>query len=66
MAVYELTLPLDDATVEKLQVGDIIYLNGQVCTARDIAHLKLRELAAPASLSPKTFAAVRFFMPVQS
>ena len=25
MAVYELTLPLDDATVEKLQVGDIIY-----------------------------------------
>ena len=44
MAVYELTLPLDDATVEKLQVGDIIYLNGQVCTARDIAHLKLREL----------------------
>lgn len=36
MAVYELTLPLDDATVEKLQVGDIIYLNGQVCTARDI------------------------------
>lgn len=27
MAVYELTLPLDDATVEKLQVGDIIYLN---------------------------------------
>ena len=37
MAVYELTLPLDDATVEKLQVGDIIYLNGQVCTARDIA-----------------------------
>lgn len=67
MAVYELTLPLDDATVEKLQVGDIIYLNGQVCTARDIAHLKLRELAdAGKSLSPKTFAAVRFFMPVQS
>lgn len=63
MAVYELTLPLDDATVEKLQVGDIIYLNGQVCTARDIAHLKLRELA---DAGTKTFAAVRFFMPVQS
>lgn len=29
MAVYELTLPLDDATVEKLQVGDIIYLMGR-------------------------------------
>ncbi len=45
MAEYELTLPLDDAAVEKLHVGDIIYLNGLVCTARDIAHLKLRELA---------------------
>ncbi|MCG5030019.1 FumA C-terminus/TtdB family hydratase beta subunit [Mesosutterella sp. OilRF-GAM-744-9] len=45
MATYELTLPVDDATIEKLHVGDIIYLNGQVCTARDIAHLKLRELA---------------------
>ncbi|MCI5850357.1 MAG: FumA C-terminus/TtdB family hydratase beta subunit [Sutterellaceae bacterium] len=44
MAVYELNLPVDDATVEKLHVGDIVYLNGQVCTARDIAHLKLREL----------------------
>ena len=42
MAVYELTLPVDNATIEKLHVGDIIYLNGQVCTARDIAHLKLR------------------------
>ncbi len=45
MAVYELNLPVDDATIEKLHVGDIIYVNGQVCTARDIAHLKLRELA---------------------
>ena len=44
MAVYELTLPVDDATIEKLHVGDIIYLNGQVCTARDIAHLNMREL----------------------
>lgn len=45
MATYELTLPVDNETIEKLHVGDIIYLNGQVNTARDIAHLKLRELA---------------------
>ena len=44
MAVYELTLPVDDATIEKLHVGDIIYIDGQVCTARDIAHLNMREL----------------------
>mgnify|MGYP002240573044 CR=1 FL=1 len=29
MAVYELTLPVDNETIEKLHVGDIIYLNGQ-------------------------------------
>ncbi|MCF0253155.1 MAG: fumarate hydratase C-terminal domain-containing protein [Duodenibacillus sp.] len=45
MATFELKLPLADADVEQLHVGDIIYLDGQVCTARDIAHLKLRELA---------------------
>ncbi|MCD8340067.1 MAG: FumA C-terminus/TtdB family hydratase beta subunit [Burkholderiales bacterium] len=44
MATYELNLPVDDAEVEKLKVGDIVYLNGLVCTARDIAHLKMREL----------------------
>lgn len=44
MATYELTLPVDNATIEKLHVGDIIYLNGLVCTARDMAHLLMREL----------------------
>ena len=34
MAVYEINLPVDDETISKLKVGDIIYLNGQVCTAR--------------------------------
>lgn len=44
MATYELTLPLNDADVEKLAVGDAIFLNGTVCTARDMAHLQMREL----------------------
>ena len=44
MATYELNLPVDDAQIEKLKVGDIIYLNGQVCTARDMAHLEMRAL----------------------
>ena len=44
MATYELTLPVDNATIEQLHVGDIIYLNGLVCTARDMGHLLMREL----------------------
>ena len=41
MATYELNLPVDDAQIEKLKVGDIIYLNGQVCTARDIGECQV-------------------------
>lgn len=44
MAIYELTLPLNDTDVEKLNIGDAVYLNGTVCTARDMAHLQMREL----------------------
>lgn len=43
MAIYELTLPLQDADVEKLAVGDAVYLYGTLCTARDMAHLQMRE-----------------------
>lgn len=44
MTVHELTLPINDADVEKLNIGDTVYLSGIVCTARDMAHLQMREL----------------------
>lgn len=44
MNTYELTLPVDNAQVEKLHVGDTVYLSGIVCTARDMAHLELKKL----------------------
>lgn len=44
MAVYELTLPLRDADIEQLNIGDAVYLTGTVCTARDMGHLNMREL----------------------
>ncbi len=34
----DLTLPLDEAAVRELRVGDILYLTGQLFTARDEAH----------------------------
>ena len=46
MATYEIDIPAGNETIEKLHVGDLVYLNGLVCTARDIAHLNLRELVA--------------------
>jgi fumarate hydratase subunit beta len=38
MAIYHLELPLTKEDVQKLQVGDNIYVTGNIVTARDDAH----------------------------
>lgn len=35
---YKLNLPISDEKIKKLNVGDIIYLSGEIFTARDEAH----------------------------
>jgi len=44
MAEYKLTMPLTDEDTEKLRIGDIVYLNGTMYTARDAAHKRLVDL----------------------
>jgi fumarate hydratase subunit beta len=44
MAEYKLTMPLTDEDVEKLRIGDIVYLSGVMYTARDAAHKRLVDL----------------------
>ncbi len=46
MAVYNLNLPIDDAQTQALQVGDVVYLTGELYTARDMAHLEFKNLLA--------------------
>jgi fumarate hydratase class I len=41
--VYELETPASMEDVLKLRVGDVVYLSGKVCTARDGAHLRMVE-----------------------
>lgn len=43
--VYHLTTPISKEQVLSLRVGDVVYLNGVVFTARDLAHERLFELA---------------------
>jgi len=43
---YYLTTPLSEEDVVKLNVGDIVYLNGTIYTARDAAHKRLVDLMA--------------------
>lgn len=44
MSEYRLETPLKDEDLEKLHIGDTIYLNGIIYTARDAAHKRLVDL----------------------
>ncbi len=39
-----LTLPLSENDIEELQIGDFVYLTGEMFVARDAAHKRLYEL----------------------
>jgi len=52
---YRQTLPIDEAVVRRLHVGDILYLSGPVFTARDAAHhlmLERFEAGQPVPFDP--------------
>ena len=40
---YHLNVPFDKAEIAKLQIGDTVYLNGTIYTARDAAHKRMQE-----------------------
>ncbi|MEM0493179.1 MAG: FumA C-terminus/TtdB family hydratase beta subunit [Candidatus Thermoplasmatota archaeon] len=42
---HRLHLPLDESTVKRLHVGDIIYVNGLLCTLRDRGYKKLLSIS---------------------
>ncbi|MDH5816297.1 MAG: FumA C-terminus/TtdB family hydratase beta subunit [Candidatus Nezhaarchaeota archaeon] len=50
---YELTTPLDD--VRKLKVRDIVYINGIVYTARDLAHIRIKNYLEEGKQLPVNF-----------
>lgn len=43
MATYKLTTPLGDEQVERLRVGDTLYISGIIVSARDAAHARMLE-----------------------
>ena len=42
---WHLKTPLDEEDVKKLEAGDIVYISGEVLTARDEAHARILEFA---------------------
>lgn len=61
MAEYTINLPATDEDVEKLNIGDTVYINGTVCTARDMAHLQMRELVENGKELPENIAVGAIF-----
>lgn len=43
MKTYNITLPLTEEDIEKLRSGDLVYLSGDIYTARDAAHKRIFE-----------------------
>jgi len=50
MTEYHLQTPLSSVDMEKLAVGDVVFLSGPLFTARDKAHALMRRLGCPVSL----------------
>ena len=50
-----LSTPLAEEAIRKLRVNDVVTLSGTVYTARDMAHLKLRELQEKGERLPENF-----------
>ncbi|KZX12742.1 L(+)-tartrate dehydratase subunit beta [Methanobrevibacter curvatus] len=49
--IIELNSPIDDDILSKLKIGDIVYINGKIITARDQAHKKIIEEGSPIDLN---------------
>jgi len=55
MAEYHFTTPISKEDVQKLKIGDVIYISGIVFTARDEAHERALELAEKGEKMPIDF-----------
>lgn len=56
-----LTIPLKEEDIRTLRIGDVVYLTGHIFTARDMAHLKIRELINDLKPLPKDFQGAAVF-----
>jgi fumarate hydratase subunit beta len=55
MSEVRLTTPIDEASVRDLKAGDVVYLSGEIFTARDEAHLRAMEYQKEKKEMPVNF-----------
>ena len=56
---HEFDLPVNDKDVEKLKIGDIVYLNGIIITARDQVHKRIFDYINKNMSLPDSFKEIR-------
>ena len=56
-------MPLKEEDVRELKIGDVVYLTGHIFTARDMGHLKIRELLDAGQPPSKDFTGAAIFTP---
>lgn len=57
--IYHLKTPVSSSDIEKLKLGDIIYLSGILCTGRDQVHKRILEYSLMKKPLPKFFETVK-------
>jgi len=58
---YRLNLPVDEEKIREIKVGDIVYLNGIIVTARDEAHERALEYHKEGKPLPVDFSKVAIY-----
>ena len=58
---HYLTTPIPPEELQKIKIGDIVYLSGTVVTARDEAHLKALEMHEKGEKPPVDFEGIGLF-----
>jgi len=58
---YHLSTPIPEEEIRRLRVGDVVYLDGTVITARDEAHRKALELHEEGGRPPIDFRGLAIF-----
>jgi len=57
---HHITLPVDDASVRDLRVGDLIYLTGTIVTGRDHFHQRVIQLHTQKKNLPDIFQCLKY------
>ncbi|NLJ31615.1 MAG: fumarate hydratase [Clostridiales bacterium] len=61
MSEYVLSTPLCETDMRRLKIGDVVYLTGDIYTARDMAHLKIKSLLKEGKPLPHDLAGAAVF-----